>query len=166
MQLFLYGPEAIPRTTNADFFLVKGCFNPWPGGCHGFCSNTLSSETNGITRPKVTQLTGLQINMCLSKYLGRQNIVQGMWFWVGLVLFFFFCYRMIKIPVTVFYLMNQNLKLFILASLICCYPPSSFWKILAFSLVKFLEEHYFGLLRREAKICKAIFSQMVKGSQL
>lgn len=78
MQLFLYGPEAIPRTTNADFFLVKGCFNPWPGGCHGFCSNTSSSEKNGITRPEVTQLTGLQINMCLSKYLGRPNIVQGM----------------------------------------------------------------------------------------
>lgn len=38
---------------------------------------------------KVTQLTGLQINMCLSKYLGRPNIVQGMWFWVRVFFFFF-----------------------------------------------------------------------------
>lgn len=74
MQLFPYGPEAIPRTTKARS-LLRVALTLGQVGVMGF---VLSSMTNGVTRPQVTLLTGLQLNMSLSESLGRPNTVQGM----------------------------------------------------------------------------------------
>lgn len=69
MQLFLYGPEAIPRTMKAHF-LLKVVLTLGQVGVR-VCSNVLSSVTKRITRPQVTLLTGLQLGMFLSESLGR-----------------------------------------------------------------------------------------------
>lgn len=76
IQLFLYEPEAIPRTTKTHSML-KIAFTLGQVGVR-VCSNVLSSVTKRITRPQVSLLTGLQLSVFLSESSGRQNTLQGM----------------------------------------------------------------------------------------